>query len=110
MSVIVGISAIEQDLLEVDNISALVDKLISLGNKIADNKETLEQLSDDLRNESAKGMFMTMDEVGLALRCKPEKATEYLLKKGIPMHKAGRGYVVNKEQFKKYFEGNNAGQ
>lgn len=109
MSVIAGISAIEQDLLEVDNISALVDKLITLGNKITDNKETLEKLSDDMRNELAKGMFMTMDEVGLALRCKPDKAAEYLTQKGIPMHKAGRGYVVSKAQFKKYFEGN-AGQ
>ena len=104
---IIEMTATEQSILETDKTLTLVNKLIELGNLIFENKETLESLTQEMRNEKARESFMTMDEVGLALRCNPEKAKEYLLSKHIPLEKAGKGYVVNKIQFTRYFEGGN---
>lgn len=102
---ILELTAIESDIAEIDALSTLVNKLISFGGLINDNKETLENLAQQMRNEKARNSFMTMDEVGFALRCNPDKAKEYLLAKKVPLEKAGKGYVVNTVQFKKYFEG-----
>lgn len=101
---IVGMSGVQQDILEVENLNILVTNLITLGNQITENKETLEALSQKVKNEAARDMFMTMEEVGLALRCTPEKAAEYLEREGVKRHKAGKSYVVNKALFKKHFE------
>lgn len=101
---IIGLSAVENDIAEVDALSVLVNKLISFGGLIDENKETLENIAQKMRNEKARSSFMTMDEVGLALRCNPDKAKEYLLAKKVPLEKAGKGYVVNTVQFKRHFE------
>jgi hypothetical protein len=101
---IIGMSAVQQDNIEVENLITFVDNLITLGTRIAENKETLEATAQKIKNEAARDMFMTMDEVGLALRCTPEKAAEYLEREGITRHKAGKSYVVNKALFKRHFE------
>ncbi len=101
---ILEMSAVQRNNMEVENLITFVDNLITLGTRITENKETLETTAQTIRNETARDMFMTMDEVGLALRCTPEKAAEYLEREGIKRHKAGKSYVVNKALFKRHFE------
>lgn len=97
-------STVEQDIAEVDRMTMLIAKLVELGESIVDNREMLEDITQVMRNEKAKNYFMTMDEVGLALRCNADRAKEYLLSRKVPLIKAGKGYVVNKVVFEKHFE------
>jgi hypothetical protein len=102
---VLELTSIEKDAVEVEKMCFLVTKLVELGDLISSNKINLENLAQEMRNESARNSFMTMEEVGLALRCNADKAKEFLLSNNVPLVKAGKGYVVNKVQFERYFQG-----
>lgn len=91
--------SINEALSEVNQMNALVDGLIELGGKICNNKETLKMIIEQIRINELRSDFLTMEDVGEALRCSAKSAISEMKKRGVELIDSGKGYVVNREDF-----------
>lgn len=96
---------VDDALSDVKKLTAFVDNLLELGDKIKQNKPQLEYIVELMRKQELNNQFYTIAEVAEALHCQNKRAMELLRENNVQIIEAGKSYVVNKDVFLKAFGG-----